>query len=1117
MKLDRINDAISRPGSDSRILRINGDGGLGKTRLLYETLWRTGHPTIFPNQVKESWNIKDKIIVSDVLDFSESKLHTFDDFIERLRESFNWHIKAEFPRYDSALSTYRRRRKDHVDFGAIKNAGEQARQDFFRDYRQLAKTHRLVWVLDTIEQLLYPGAPWLKTKVLLDSDDLDFSTREQIIHLLENELLPNTTILLAGRPSCAEYYNELISRTQGKLIEEKPIDLRTFSLDDTKNYLLQLEKDFSAEFPQNGADLVEPIKAITSNNDRIEVLYRYTGGKPVLLALFTDLLVEGVEIPEALQDTLKQAESRLKEYTIEQIQFEIEAEFINLIFYKTGDIRSRILTALVRARRGLDLERLAFYFGSKPDQDLSNWQADPKLRHEISAELDEKNRHSLRYLSFVKRGYGGRLILQDELYRIYDQHMAIDTVSRQDEILARKAIYTQLHDFAKGEIKKLKNERNKTRKKDEDSLVWTSPAEALSKTFRYPGRVEEDSRIALEEQLLEAELERLHYKLRLRPIKGIFDKFADTSERQQRTGEDYQDLQVQIELWRFAQYNSAEEYWRNFLDVSQENWPDLEQIIAADDVNRWIRRFFTRGHYARVVAFVDQVDRELIHLDEVTRNILRHPFFSSERRCWREFGETYLGLSTQESISNLQNTIKDVEQLLVENFSEENKFGLDPDTVKTRLYRILGVGYNDLGYSLNTKGQYRESCLAYTRALRYLRGTDFRGTQALVRNNLSRVLSELGLVARALRICRDGLSLREELGYEAPIAGSHSTLALIYNNGMQPENAWVEAAMAVAYFRKLESERGHGLALFHLAEALRRLASTPRQKLDSPDRLFQTAMEAIDKAVEIFKDNPEKMRLIEVSIEQGCLYRDYMYYLKVENYANHMDYFNDAVNPLKRAITLAKELGYLRHQLDAQVDLAWTYYYASHEDAAERAFHDSLDLASQFNDQSCFLSEGAKPPEPNKAEPHMFMLLGKAWALMGQLHMDRFIRQQETLQGKFSDRQARVIAIHKDKDAQKSLKEAAKAFVLALAYNKLYSARSPSTPIMFDRLYEYLKKFNRTELWDFSRYQKDMQEKYRVSEITPTDLPIWVSSWSNHLAIISTRFLAYKRCPNVSL
>jgi tetratricopeptide (TPR) repeat protein len=258
--------------------------------------------------------------------------------------------------------------------------------------------------------------------------------------------------------------------------------------------------------------------------------------------------------------------------------------------------------------------------------------------------------------------------------------------------------------------------------------------------------------------------------------------------------------------------------------------------------------------------------------------------------------------------------------------------------------------------------------------------------------------------------------------------------------------------------------------------------------LDSPDLLFETAMEAIDGAVEIFDQSPERMRLIEVSIEQGCLYRDYMYHLKGQNLPQYVDYIDRAIKPLNRALSLAQKLGYPRHQLDALVDLVWTHYYAGQTDKAEEAFKASLDFVSKHEGEKCFLRKSEAPPKPAAAEPYVFMLLGKAWTVRGRIRMDRFKKRGETIIARSKDKETGRLVTRADEEASMNLQEAAEAFVLALAYDQLYSTRSAALSIVYNILYDYLKTFNAIAMEDFFNYQRQAREEYRVAEIEPENM-----------------------------
>ena len=906
---------------------------------------------------------------------------------------------------------------------------------------------------------------------------------------MRDSQLLNTTILLAGRPEAKEFFDEIKSIKADNLIVEE-IELISFTEQDTREYVAQIAQDFLKESKhfegpiseQKSDDTAEALQDILSDSDQVEVLYHYTGGKPVLLALFVDVLIESKKIPPELLVNVAVAKTKKENSeALAQIRSEIERAYVNLLFSKTGDLRSLILMELARARRGLDLDQLEFILGSAPGQDIDTWSGNPELRKEIQQEL-ENHFYSLRNLSLVKPGPRHRLILQDELYRIFDKHRCQERSILQNEIEARTQTYKKLHAFAKKKIDDLKEEKAKFLAEDKNSLGWPSPAKALTDTFQYRGRTEEEKLIQLEADILDAQLERLHHKLRLDPYDAINDPFLIPDELRGQSGELDAELQAQIELWRFVQYSEGE-YWHEFMDLSPDSWVKLKQVVEVDIATGWFSRFFITARYQRVIELFERLENLLAtksFYQSIDNRAINEPFFRFQRESWKEFSETYLSADNEENAKTFTNLIDRAKTLLVD-YPAQNPLNLRPETVHIRQRRVIGMAYNNLGYTYVTLGRYREAREAYTWALRYLRDTDYPSAETTVRNNLSRVLSELGLINRAVRLCQDGLNLREGLGNVGPIAVSHSTLALIYNNAFQPENAWMEAAIAVAYWRKLENERGLGLALTHLSEALRRIATSDKAKSDEPEQLFETALEAINSAIEIFTGKPEIMRYIEAKIEQGCVYRDYMRYLKAQKYPQFENYEREALKSLRKALALAEEHNHPRHQLDAQVDLIWTYYYVRNDEAVEQTFKDCLQMIT--NDpkhDSRLLRKNEKPPSYKAAEPYIYHLLGRAWTVKGRQCMDTFQKHQKMakLQG---DK-------HLRDQAHARLAEAAEAFVQALGYSELYSVRAPFTSVIFNTLYDYLKGFNAAELRKFYQYEEEARKIYRIREIEHEDL-----------------------------
>ncbi|RME46359.1 MAG: hypothetical protein D6796_09125, partial [Caldilineae bacterium] len=308
-ELKQLKEAMCRPGRDTRVVIVKGRGGLGKTRLLHEALARAGHPDIRPAgkplPSDELWKEREGIIVSDLLDFTEVRLHTSRHFMEALRNALYWHEKVEFPNYDAAITYYKRKLKDQADFFTVKEAADRADEAFLEDYEQLTKAYRLVWALDTAEQLQFVSAPWLLEKGLLSLDDLNFSTQQRIFELLSEGRLPNTTLLVVGRPEAEAFFSRLeqMAREEESHFELQTIELRPFNVEDIQTYLDRLADGYQNQAEYDEA-IADTLRAMAKDEERAEVLHLYTGGQPVRLALFADVLAEGKQEPEALQDTL---------------------------------------------------------------------------------------------------------------------------------------------------------------------------------------------------------------------------------------------------------------------------------------------------------------------------------------------------------------------------------------------------------------------------------------------------------------------------------------------------------------------------------------------------------------------------------------------------------------------------------------------------------------------------------------------------------------------------------------------------------------------------------------------------------------------------------------------
>jgi tetratricopeptide (TPR) repeat protein len=410
-----------------------------------------------------------------------------------------------------------------------------------------------------------------------------------------------------------------------------------------------------------------------------------------------------------------------------------------------------------------------------------------------------------------------------------------------------------------------------------------------------------------------------------------------------------------------------------------------------------------------------------------------------------------------------------------------------------RLRRVVSVVCAHIAYGYTQLGYFREAVDYYSKAINYARETGARAHKATVLNNLSRALSEMGR-QRALRICLDALELRQQLGADAPIGLSHSTLALIHNDQNNADRAWVEAAKAAIFFKRVDDPRGRGLANIQLGEALRRLAAESRYGRALPasqQELYRAAEEALNDALYIFlKEIPteeektqgkvrEPLRWIEARIEKGCLYRDRLLYAIEQDLprSRWLSLRSTALGLLNEAAEEAMRTDWPRLELDARVNIAWTYYYADDFNEAEKAIQRSKDLISRIIGQDADLIAPGRPlPTPRTVEAYIYYQLSKLHGLRGRIAIDRFNAWTQHYSNEFESAHpgASNDAVHKavERELQNNphdLDRAVDAYQLGIAYAQLYSPRSTALSTLYNKLYAYLKKFNQVELRAFQQ------------------------------------------------
>lgn len=237
-----VQEAIQ---SESSVLCIRGNGGIGKTRLL--------------SYLSEAIHLDD-VYISQVIDFDDPQFHLLEniglEICKQLGESF-------FGKYITALNHKRFLELHRASPEYIIQQEKKVERAFLYNYFDAARGRRIVWLFDTTDNLRGSSGPL-----------------EYIARLAKN--LPKTTIIAAGRDS-EKILNFIGSRDNGfknQLLELLPLNKR-----ECKIYLDQ-------KISQKG---------ISINESLTQKLIQLSEGRIILLDMAVEWLIKEQVPPKWLE------------------------------------------------------------------------------------------------------------------------------------------------------------------------------------------------------------------------------------------------------------------------------------------------------------------------------------------------------------------------------------------------------------------------------------------------------------------------------------------------------------------------------------------------------------------------------------------------------------------------------------------------------------------------------------------------------------------------------------------------------------------------------------------------------------------------------------------------
>lgn len=991
----------------SHVIYITGHGGMGKTFLLRDVLHRC--------REGGEWHTPDArlIAMEDVVDLYHAHTHSMEGLTRAI-----WDVlgpaRADLVGYERKMRRFEREKYDLAGMlRELSTLRDEVAHAFLDDLNRLARRdHRLVLALDTAEKLLYETD---RIQEVLGLGEEGIAVRPWLL----GEFLPNlenAVILIAGRPKPERLQEDMREALGDRLIEH---ELPGFEA--KEDAIAYFDAVAEAVHEEGKDEIAERIAAVPE--DTREVIWRYTGGRPILLSLMIDYLVVANELLPLVKVPVEKARSKPKA-ELQEIEKNIEAELVR-IFQNTGRPADEAIRALAWARKGMDTEMLAHVA-------------------DMSAEEAEETLEELRDLSFVKvRPADNRVFLHDEMYEMLHRHVLAHLSKRR-----RDRVYWAILEYYETKIDQAR--------KRVAALQRREPARQGQEVGPIPGgwpRPPADAEALAEasDHLYSLMPEQVYYHLRRDPAEGFKVHWTYRQEAFWVNSESL-DMQLRSEMLQFLAERKGEE---RFNGLSRS---DVE-LDAGLGWGNWNLR---RTQHDRALEIARGLREKCRDLVEKGGSLAEAQLDSLEGRALAYFG----------------GELDRAEKLLHSSIDSFRTFETTDDFQIWRRDASLADALNTLGYLYRTLGRYRQSVDAYQRALPLWRALA-EGEEALTMrnaitaqhantlNNLSWALTWVGDFQQALRTCRDALEMRQRLGPRAPVAFSLNTMGLIYIKSDRLFPARTNCERALGIFRDLDQPRGVGLARIALAEAFRRMSTgAPELMPEESAEHLRRAEEHAREAVYIFTSQvPERPQLIQALIELGCTYRDWAW-MRDQYSGTDPDrriLARRAGDALRRAMREgAEEPGLLHMVVDAQVNLAWLHHYMEDDKKAAQ----ELDEAIKQVPSEYYIAPKRGLPDHDLSQSFLWVQLGKAHLLHGQIAMRQF--WQSTRPG------------HPE-----HLRAAGCHYTLSLAYDDLFAADFRDMRRGMERIYDNLKVLNvRKEFPAIHRSVDKTAEEYKLKKPT---------------------------------
>ncbi len=801
-EIELLKKYLYAPGSERRYIYFWARGGLGKTRLL-EELERIVREEAGP-----------RFYFSGIIDLYHTDMHSTSELERVIIEGLDPQHKY-FAAYRQERAAYELLRERGTDPGILQERRQKLGELFVKGCNDMAvNAARLVICFDTIELLQYESSV-VEEKAGLDIAD----TRVKPWLLDKLAQLRNVVVVFAGRPKLPA--PDEVTDPQARLVADMKkafgadfteVELKPFTFEETCAFLKHFEE-------QTRQELV-PETYLT-------IVYRLTGGRPILLHLIVDWLTvlapESRTILQLFDQYLDLVEVDEGDPRLEAARQDIERRILTSILNDSGEIGG-YLTNIALMPKGIDAEILNVALG---------------LPLEEAQHLLER----LKPLSFIKQYKspagvallrGELLFLHDELYHLLTSQNVIPYLRMNERRIAN----TLVRDYYDPRITKL-----------DKQLKESTP----------------EQRLPLREQFQKLQVERLYYKLVADPREGYaeYKRLTDQANRRRWVGFA---MRLLDEFLRF--YNSITPNRRAlFEEVGITN----TQIIK-ESAWMWVERFEWWGQPEKVIKLADQIfaGPEAFSI-----------FCSDESSIWSDQDLAMMGniyafwTSSHAKIGGYSPQIVERALPMLKRLPDLVDCTPEQALARARLSTRIGYQYRLGGMLDQAVKYYMEAKTAFRKLGDELE--HFEEEYAQLLNNLAFVYAKQGRIGLARPLVHDALRRNEKRGSIYHTGLTLSTASRIACMRGNYAHALEYGEEALKHFRELEDVRGIALAYQGIAQAKRLMAKHELEKGWNEERAYtmlEEAQHTLEQSLQAIQNTSIASVIPDLYAELGRVYRD---------------------------------------------------------------------------------------------------------------------------------------------------------------------------------------------------------------------------------------------------